>query len=121
MLRYSATAYLAYSKNLGYLANGVRAFPAFPITDLPAVGVGVGGGGGSWGQVSHERTKANYCSCRRPCALKALTYDDQRFASSDLGRWMAALRGFHAMHLAVVDIQTLFRKNVSAQIYIEAN
>ena len=74
--------------------------------------------GGREEKVSHERTKANICPCRRPCAPKATTRDDQRFASLDLDRWMAALKGFHAMHLAVVNFHTLFRKSVSAQIYI---
>jgi len=47
-----------------------------------------------------KRTDAFF---KRPCAPKAITYDDQRFASSDLDRGMAALKGFRAMLLEAIN------------------
>ena len=66
--------------------------------------------------LSHERTKANYCFCKRPCAPKAITYDDQRFASSDLDGCLRALRAFKTVLIFALSFQISFRQNVSVHI-----
>ena len=42
--------------------------------------------------------RSSVCSMAA-CGQKAITYDDQRFASSDLHRWTRRIKGFQNMTL----------------------